>query len=123
MIKTYISSGVVSFPLTIGTGYRRIRFVAKPLGGAIYTTSDVKEQEALEKHEYMGRLYTLESVIDDEPKQESKVANDLRTVVVSDIDEAKDYLVTNYGYASSNLRSKKAIYDAAEAQGITFEGI
>jgi hypothetical protein len=70
----------------------------------------------------MDKLYKLEQVQEDMPKQEvEKVITS--TVAVTDITEARDYLISHYGFMASNLRSKKAIYDAAEAQGITFEGI
>lgn len=122
MIKTYKSASIINFPLTIGGSYRRIKFQALTSGGSIYSTSDEAEIKALEAHHYMNKLYKLEQVQEDMPKQEVKKVI-TSTVKVTDITEAKDYLVNQYGFMAGNLRSKKAIYDAAEAQGIIFEGI
>lgn len=122
MTKTYKSASIINFPLTIGGSYRRIKFQALTSGGSIYSTSDEAEIKALEAHHYMDKLYKLEQVQEDMPKQEvEKVITS--TVAVTDITEARDYLISHYGFMASNLRSKKAIYDAAEAQGITFTGI
>ena len=44
-----------------------------------------------------------------------------KVVSVADFAEAKDYLIDNYGYKSSQLRSQKAIVEAAEKNGIVFE--
>ena len=45
-----------------------------------------------------------------------------KTVEVSGLDDAKDYLVEHCGIVASKLRSKKAILEAAAAAGIAFEG-
>ena len=123
MVKTYKSRGVIRFSLAVNGQNKYFNFNPNPFGGSVYTTSNKAEQEALESSSHFGSDYYIESESGEVKKDEVVVKAALVTVQVNDIDEAKDYLVTNYGYASSNLRSKKAIYDAAEAQGIIFEGI
>lgn len=120
-LKTYVSPGAISFPVTIGKGYKRIRFVARPLGGAIYTTSDAVEQEAIEKHPYFGTLYHIET--ETTLAKEEVAQQKMRTVEVSDLVEARDYLMDNYEYKASDLRSRKAIVEAGEDHGIEFPGI
>lgn len=47
----------------------------------------------------------------------------LRTVTVSCISDAKEYLADNYEISRTGLRSKTAIIKAAAANGIKFEGL
>ena len=47
----------------------------------------------------------------------------VRTVKVSDIAAAKDYLADTFGLSRTSLRSEKSILEAAKAQGIEFEGL
>lgn len=46
-----------------------------------------------------------------------------KTVVVTDPDTAKAYLAEHFGVSRTKLKSIKAIKEAAEANGIVFEGI
>lgn len=123
MVKTYKSRGVIRFSLAVNGQNKYFNFNPNPFGGSVYTTSNKAEQDALESSSHFGSDYYIESESSEVEQDKGLVKASFVTIEVNDIDEAKDYLVTNYGYASSNLRSKKAIYDAAEAQGITFEGI
>ena len=53
----------------------------------------------------------------EEAEEESNV------IVVTDADEAKDYLCEHYGLSRTKIKSLKAIKEAAAERGITFKGL
>lgn len=124
--KTYTSRGVIAFALRIGKSSKAIRFTHTPIGGgSVYTTSSKAEQDALEAHPGFGRDYILASSYGQEvaaPAEDMPVEN-RTSVPVSDIEQARDYLIETYGYKASDLRSRKSIIEAADSHYITFEGI
>lgn len=148
-IKTYKSSSVLSFSITMPSGvYRRIRFTPFSWGGGVYITSDMEEQEILESRPEFGTRYRLDSVEEkavvvsgtigsfEEPKkavekpeqvekpaetEEPKEEANVESVSVADFAEAKEYLMEHFGYKSGQLRSQKAIAEAAEKNGIVFD--
>jgi uncharacterized protein YdaT len=123
MSKTYTSTGTIAFTLQVNGANRRISFKPKSFGGSTYTTKDKDEIKALEAHSYFGSVYTTEQKDSmEEPEKKTENAS-MVTVRVSDIADAKDYLVDTYGMSAGSLRSKKAIVDAAESKNIIFEGI
>lgn len=141
MIKTYKSRSVLSFSITMPKGnYRRIRFTPFSWGGGVYVTEDEEEQKVLESIPEYGNRFVLCEVASTEsedvkPAEETPVpgaaeesetetqeeVNTNNVVQVADYAEAKEYLIDNYGYKSGQLRSQKAIAEAAEKNGITFE--
>lgn len=44
-------------------------------------------------------------------------------IVVTDPEEAKDYLCEHYGLSRTKIKGLKSIKEAAAAQGITFKGL
>lgn len=130
--------------------YRRIRFTPFSWGGGVYTTEDEKEQAVLESLPEFNNRYWLAGVETDEvqadeksvsaeevavsetnqvePQEEAVDVQEeaeseepaVKTVEVADFAEAKEYLMDNFGYKSSQLRSQKSITEAAEKNGITF---
>lgn len=123
MLKTYKSPGVIRFSLRVNGTNKYFSFNPTPFGGSVYTTSDKAEQEALEASPHFGGAYYIERTSGaEEPKQEAPKAA-LAVVEVNDIEEAREYLMNNYGYSGSSLRSKKAILDAAQEKNIEFKGI
>lgn len=121
MLKTYKSSTVFSFPLNIGNSYKRIIFTPVPMGGAIYTTGNKREIEALEASQYFGTKFKVMSVVEDVPEEEVKPTP--TTISVNDIEEAREYIHNNYEVPLSSMRSKKTIMDIAQEKGIVFIGI
>lgn len=129
--------------------YRRIRFTPFSWGGGIYITEDEAEQKILESLPSFGTNFQLvgvkkDGVNDDVNADDNADVNDndnldekenekdnetpeeendeqAKVVSVADFAEAKEYLIDNYGYKSSQLRSQKAIVEAAEKNGIVFE--
>lgn len=147
MKKTYTSTSEVHLSLQLAEGQRRrVSFRPKSGGGSTYSTSDPAEQNALERHHYFNRVFTL-SVVSGEgrqpvgrlassPKPSGSVAkaggtvssaeengSKLQAVKVSCADDAKDYLADKFGLSRTKLRSKSAILAAAKEHGIEFVGI
>ena len=58
-----------------------------------------------------------------DPADGTVTADGKRIVEVTDIDDARDYLVDEYGIARSSLRSNVSVYRAAEEHNIVFKGI
>lgn len=55
-------------------------------------------------------------------EQEAPVAT-VKQKHVTDLEDAKNYLADNFGVSRTKIRSKKAIVEVAEANGIMFVGI
>lgn len=115
---------------------------------AEYSTDDLLIQRIIESSDYFktGKITILRTIEVDgndrsifgkkgskpvvaqqdalpEEKQEEVVEEPLAEVTVTDLEEAKEYLVEQYGIARSKLRSKVAIVDSARENGIVFTGI
>lgn len=58
-----------------------------------------------------------------DPAEGTVTADGKRIVEVTDIDDARDYLVDEYGIARSSLRSNVSVFRAAEEHNIVFNGI
>lgn len=58
-----------------------------------------------------------------DPADGTVTADGKRIVEVTDIDDARDYLVDEYGIARSSLRSNVSVHRAAEEHNIVFKGI
>lgn len=88
---------------------------------------------AIERHYNFGKLFRLDSVVDDTKPSEEVVekaeikdaaeGTGLKRVKVSDIASAKDYLADTCGISRTALRSVKAIMEQAAANGIEFYGM
>lgn len=114
---------------------------------AKYTTEDPAIQAIIENSGYFkeGRIvllsdvegsgaYSIVDAVEPEeaqaeeekavaPEEDAATVADVKTIEVACLDDAKQYLVDNFGIAVRNLRSKKAIEDAATQNGIVFVGI
>lgn len=121
--KTYTSRGVISFTLKIGQSHKSFRFTPSPIGGgSMYTTNSKTEQEALESAPGFGSVYAL-SVTSEAQEQKEEAKAEMKEVKVTDIVEARDYLIDMFGYKAGDLRSRKAIMEAGAEHNIAFEGI
>lgn len=58
-----------------------------------------------------------------EVESEEEAEEESNVIVVTDADEAKDYLCEHYGLSRTKIKSLKAIKEAAAANGITFKGL
>lgn len=128
-MKVYRSNSIVHICVIKPNGDRvRISFDALTGGGSQYSTDDEGIQYGLEHHAGFRKIFRLdETVVDERPQspvsqtevEEPKVLS----VNVSNLDDAKEYLVEKFGLSRTKLRSKAAIVAAAEENGIEFTGI
>ena len=58
-----------------------------------------------------------------DPAEGTVTEDGKRIVEVTDIDDARDYLVEEFQIARSTLRSNVSVYRAAEEHNIVFKGI
>lgn len=126
---------------TIGIHFAGGNQTAYGVNPAKYTTEDPALQAIIENSGYFreGRILLLSDVegsgaytigepsahveeTAEEPAPTDEPA-ELKKVEVSCADDAKQYLMDNFGVASRNLRSLKAINDTAAQNGIAFVGI
>lgn len=128
-MKTYRSNSIVHIGVIRPNGSKvRVSFDALTGGGSLYSTADEGIQYGLEHHSGFGKIFRLdESVIDDQPvlpvAQDEEVKPQVLVVNVSNLDDAKEYLVEKFGLSRTKLRSRAAILDAAGENGIEFTGI
>jgi hypothetical protein len=128
-MKTYRSNSIVHIGVIRPNGSKvRVSFDALTGGGSLYSTADEGIQYGLEHHIGFGKIFRLdESVVDDQPvspvAQDEEVKPQVLVVNVSNLDDAKEYLVEKFGLSRTKLRSRAAILDAAGENGIEFVGI
>ena len=134
MRKCYKSRSSISVNVVLKSKKSmHVAFTAQSDGSSVYVTENEDIQYALEHHYKYGKLFRQESV---EESDETNGANEVggadesddeggkvRTVKVSDLAAAKDYLADTFGLSRTSLRSEKSILEAAKAQGIEFEGL
>lgn len=123
MIKKYIAKSDIS----LSVGKKHVSFRALTGGGSVYYTENEALQKALEAHHKYGKLFKVapvEAVHVSKPKKEepAKPAGP-KQVVVTCLEDAKEYLVDTYELSRTKLRSKQSIVEAAAAKGIEFVGI
>lgn len=132
MIKKYKSRSAISVNVVLDSKKSmHIAFIAQSDGGSVYITDNESVQNALERHYKYGKLFKLvdaENVASKgkKPKGSEMSAskdNEKRTVKVSDIATAKDFLADTFGISRTSLRSVKTILEAAEQHNIKFEGL
>lgn len=149
-MKKYIAKTNVSVNIVLSTGANmHVSFTPLTGGSSVYYTDEPEIQKALERHYKYGKLFkedTSQAAEAMKAKAGMKAAaptpaegtgevedaaaepgegegNELKTVSVSDPDDAKAYLAEHFGVSRTKLKSLKAIKEAAESYGIVFEGI
>ena len=88
--------------------------VAETDGGASDTVADEDENPSDEGEGVDAGTDPADGTVTEDGK---------RIVEVTDIDDARDYLVDEYGIARSSLRSNVSVYRASEEHNIVFKGI
>lgn len=90
---------------------------------ATYATADRVTQHIIENSDYYanGKI-CLVNVYETEEEKNKKDETKKEVVKVGSIEDARDYLVDNFGATKSELRSRKAIEDCAKVNGVVFEG-
>lgn len=134
MRKIYKAKTNVSINVVL-SNKKNLHISFNPLsnGSSTFSTDNEDVMNAIERHYNFGKLFRLDSVVDDtKPSEEvaekaeikdAAEGTGLKRVKVSDIASAKDYLADTCGISRTALRSVKAIMEQAAANGIEFYGM
>lgn len=134
MFKKYQAGTDLAFSVMVGDGRMRIVFEGKTMGSSVYMTRDPKVQKAIESHYWFNDKFFLVESIDEKKvaaeakkkavaKAKKKVADEKKTHVVTDVEDAKDYLAETYGVSRSKMKTKEDILAIAKENGVELEGL
>lgn len=134
MYKKYQAGTDLSFSVMVGNERVRVVFEGKTMGCSIYGTRDEKLQKAIESHYWFNdKFFLVESV--DEKKEaaeakkraaakiKKKAAEEKKTHIVTDFEDARDYLAETFGVSRSKLKTKEDILSIAKEKGVELEGL
>ena len=134
MFNKYQSGTDLAFSVMVGDERMRIVFEGKTMGNSVYMTRDPNVQKAIESHYWFNEKFFLAESIDEKKeaaeekkkaaaKTKKKVADEKKTHVVTDIEDAKDYLAETYGVSRSKMKTKEDILAIAKEKGVELEGL
>lgn len=128
MFKKYQAGSDLAFSVMVGNERMRIVFEGKTMGSSIYMTRDPKVQKAIESHYWFKDKFFLVETVDEKKeaaaaKTKKKVADEKKTHVVTDFEDAKDYLAETYGVSRSKMKTKEDILEIAKEKGVELEGL
>ena len=134
MFNKYQAGSDLAFSVMVGNERMRIVFEGKTMGSSVYMTRDPKVQKAIESHYWFKDKFFLAERIDekkeaaevkkkDAAKTKKKVADEKKTHVVTDVEDAKDYLAETYGVSRSKMKTKEDILAIAKEKGVELEGL
>ncbi|MCM1079086.1 MAG: hypothetical protein NC344_05595 [Bacteroidales bacterium] len=83
-------------------------------------STEETQDNATSTEETAEEIEVMEELADGEDEETEQGA---RVIKVTDLAAAKDYLADTFGISRTILRSKKAIVESGEANGIVFEGL
>ena len=134
MFKKYQAGSDLAFSVMVGNERLRIVFEGKTMGSSIYMTRDPKVQKAIESHYWFKDKFFLVETIDEKKeaaeakkkaaaKTKKKVADEKKTHLVTDVEDAKEYLAETYGVSRSKMKTKEDILTIAKEKGVELEGL
>lgn len=134
MFKKYQAGTDLAFSVMVGDERMRIVFEGKTMGNSVYMTRDPKVQKAIESHYWFNDKFFLAKSIDEKKeaaeakkkaaaKAKKKVADEKKTHIVTDVEDAKDYLAETYGVSRSKMKTKEEILAVAQEHGVELEGL
>lgn len=134
MFNKYQAGTDLAFSVMVGNERMRILFEGKSTGSSVYMTRDPKVQKAIESHYWFNDKFFLVESIDEKKeaaevkkkaaaKAKRKVADEKKTHVVTDVEDAKDYLAETYGVSRSKMKTKEDILAIAKEKGVELEGL
>lgn len=134
MFNKYQAGTDLAFSVMVGGERMRIVFEGKTMGSSVYMTRDPKVQKAIESHYWFNDKFFLAESIDEKKeaaeakkkaaaKAKKKVADEKKTHVVTDFEDAKDYLAETYGVSRSKMKTKEEILAVAQEHGVELEGL
>ena len=134
MFNKYQAGTDLAFSVMVGDERMRIVFEGKTMGNSVYMTRDQKVQKAIESHYWFNDKFFLAESIDEKKeaaeakkkaaaKAKKKVADEKKTHIVTDVEDAKDYLAETYGVSRSKMKTKEEILAVAQEHGVELEGL
>lgn len=134
MFNKYQAGTDLAFSVMVGDERMRIVFEGKTMGNSVYMTRDPKVQKAIESHYWFNDKFFLVESIDEKKeateakkkaaaKTKKKVADEKKTHIVTDVEDAKDYLAETYGVSRSKMKTKEEILAIAQEHGVELEGL
>lgn len=134
MYNKYQAGTDLAFSVMVGDERMRIVFDGKTMGNSVYMTRDPKVQKAIESHYWFNDKFFLVESIDEKKeaaeakkkaaaKEKKKVADEKKTHVVTDFEDAKDYLAETFGVSRSKMKTKEDILAIAKEKGVELEGL
>lgn len=134
MYKKYQAGTDLSFSVMVGNERVRVVFEGKTMGCSIYGTRDEKLQEAIESHYWFNDKFFLVEAVDEKKeaaeakkraaaKTKKKAAEEKKTHIVTDFEDARDYLAETFGVSRSKLKTKEDILSIAKEKGVELEGL
>ena len=126
MFNKYQAGTDLAFSVMVGNERMRIIFDGKSVGCSIYMTRDPKVQKAIESHYWFNDKFFLVESIDEKKEAaeaKKKVADEKKTHVVTDFEDAKDYLADTYGVSRSKMKTKEDILAISKEKGVELEGL
>lgn len=134
MYKKYQAGTDLSFSVMVGNERVRVVFEGKTMGCSIYGTRDEKLQKAIESHYWFKDKFFLKEVVDEKKeaaeakkraaaKTKKKAAEEKKTHIVTDFEDARDYLADTFGVSRSKLKTKEDILSIAKEKGVELEGL
>lgn len=134
MYKKYQAGTDLSFSVMVDNERVRVVFDGKTMGCSIYGTRDEKLQKAIESHYWFNDKFFLVEAVDEKKeaaeakkraaaKTKKKAAEEKKTHIVTDFEDARDYLAETFGVSRSKLKTKEDILSIAKEKGIELEGL
>lgn len=134
MYKKYQAGTDLSFSVMVGNERVRVVFEGKTMGCSIYGTRDEKLQKAIESHYWFKDKFFLVEAVDEKKeaaeakkraaaKTKKKAAEEKKTHIVTDFEDARDYLAETFGVSRSKLKTKDDILSIAKEKGVELEGL
>lgn len=134
MYKKYQAGTDLSFSVMVGNERVRVVFEGKTMGCSIYGTRDEKLQKAIESHYWFNDKFFLKEAVDEKKeaaeakkraaaKIKKKTAEEKKTHIVTDFEDARDYLAEAFGVSRSKLKTKEDILSIAKEKGVELEGL
>lgn len=134
MYKKYQAGTDLSFSVMVGNERVRVVFEGKTMGCSIYGTRDEKLQKAIESHYWFKDKFFLVEAVDEKKeaaeakkraaaKTKKNAAEEKKTHIVTDFEDARDYLAETFGVSRSKLKTKEDILSIAKEKGVELEGL
>lgn len=134
MYKKYQAGTDLSFSVMVGNERVRVVFEGKTMGCSIYGTRDEKLQKAIESHYWFKDKFFLVEAVDEKKeaaeakkraaaKTKKKAAEEKKTHIVTDFEDARDYLAETFCVSRSKMKTKDDILAIAKEKGVELEGL